>query len=280
MSLLQVENLTISFESPSGSFEAVRDVSFSIEQGTTLGLVGESGSGKSVTALALMGLLPARTTRIKADRLELCGIDLLSDGGRSVRGKLATMVFQDPMTSLNPYMRLDRQLMEPLRLHTNLSRSDARKRMLDTMTEVGIPDPESRIQSYPHEFSGGMRQRVMIAMAMLTRPELLIADEPTTALDVTVQRQILQLMQNLQRDHGTSILFISHDLGVVREISQRIVVMWKSRLVEELEAKQLFETAQHPYTQALLQCHPAFHPAGERLKTLDDLMADAGGTEP
>lgn len=271
MSLLEVENLNISFERRGRLFPAVQDVSFSIGEGETLGLVGESGSGKSVTAMALMDLLPRQSCRVEADRMVFDGQNLLTEA-KALRGRAITMVFQDPMTSLNPNMRLDRQLLEPLLTHGILGKTEALARVLEVMEEVGIPNPADRVRSFPHQFSGGMRQRVMIAMAMLTRPKLLIADEPTTALDVTIQKQILELMQRLQREHGTSILFISHDLAVVREVSRRIAVMWDSHLVEEVQAEQLFQRAKHPYTKALLRCHPGFHPPGTRLKTLKELM--------
>ena len=218
MPLLDVQNLQTSFHTRNGIVRAVQDVSFSLEKGETLGIVGDSGSGKSVTCYSLMRLIPQPPGRIEGGRALFDGVDLLScskDQLRAIRGKRVSMIFQDPMTSLNPYLRIEEQLIEPLLLHDKLDRATAVKRAIQALEDVGVSGAAQRIRSYPHEFSGGMRQRVMIAMALITKPELLIADEPTTALDVTVQAQILELIKNLQHDLGMAVIWVSHDLGVV-----------------------------------------------------------------
>ncbi|MEO6995969.1 MAG: ABC transporter ATP-binding protein, partial [Lacunisphaera sp.] len=228
MPLLEVTDLRTYFHTRSGVYRAVDGVSFSLEKGETLGLVGESGSGKSVTCYSLMGLVPQPPGRIESGKALFDGVDLLhcpSRELRAIRGKRIAMIFQDPMTSLNPYLRISEQLIEPLLIHEKISRTDALARGLAMLQAVGINDAEKRMHSYPHEFSGGMRQRVMIAMALITRPEILIADEPTTALDVTVQAQILELIKKLQGELGMAVIFVTHDLGVVSGLCDRVQVM-------------------------------------------------------
>jgi oligopeptide transport system ATP-binding protein len=275
--LLQVEDLRTSFHTRSGVTRAVDGVSFSIERGETLGIVGESGSGKSVTCYSLMGLVPQPPGRIEAGRAVFDGTDLLNSppaAVRAIRGKRIAMIFQDPMTSLNPYLRISEQLIEPLVIHGRINRRDALARGLEMLEAVGINDPERRLHQYPHEFSGGMRQRVMIAMALITRPELLIADEPTTALDVTVQAQILDLLRRLQRETGMAVIFITHDLAVVSELCDRVQVMYAGRLVESAPTRELFTAPRHPYTRALQRSIPALQPKGFELYTIAGLPPD------
>ncbi|MBK1834252.1 ABC transporter ATP-binding protein [Roseibacillus ishigakijimensis] len=272
--MLDVTNLTTRFHTRDGVVHAVEDVSFSVEKGQTLGIVGESGSGKSVTCYSLLGLIPKPPGRIHAGQALFDGIDLLSQSEkqlRSVRGKRISMIFQDPMTSLNPYLKIVDQLIEPLALHENIRGAEARQRAIEALAEVGIPKPESRVDSYPHEFSGGMRQRVMIAMALITRPELLIADEPTTALDVTVQKQVLDLIKQRQRDLGSAVVLITHDLAVVSETCDHVNVMYAGRIVESAPAAKLFQNPRHAYTRALLQSIPANQKKGEALYTIEGL---------
>ena len=241
MPILEVNNLTTRFHTRSGVVHAVEDVSFSLEAGQTVGIGGESGSGKSVTCYSLMGLIPQPPGKIHGGRAifrgdgESEGLDLLSCSEKrlaSVRGKRISMIFQDPMTSLNPYLKISKQLTEPLEIHEGASATDALERAIIALEEVGIPDASKRIHSYPHEFSGGMRQRVMIAMALITRPEILIADEPSTALDVTVQKQVLDLLKERQKALGLSIILITHDLAVVSESCDVVNVMYAGRIVE------------------------------------------------
>ncbi|MCC5847145.1 MAG: ABC transporter ATP-binding protein [Verrucomicrobia bacterium] len=275
MNLLEVEDLCVTFPTREGELLAVDHVGFQLKAGETLGIVGESGSGKSVTVSSLMGLLPTPPARVSG-RARFAGTDLLSCPPatlRKIRGRKISMIFQDPMTSLNPYQRVVDQVAEPLRIHQKLSAAAARKRAVAALEAVGIPDAARRARCHPHEFSGGMRQRVMIAMAMITEPELLIADEPTTALDVTVQRQILDLIQTLQREHGTAVIFISHDLAVVAEVCRHLAVMRNGVMVEQGTTVDIMRNPKHPYTRGLLKCHPALHEAGERLQTLEEWMA-------
>ncbi|MBB5352426.1 oligopeptide transport system ATP-binding protein [Haloferula luteola] len=277
MPLLDVKNLTTRFHTRNGVVHAVEDVSFSVEPGQTLGIVGESGSGKSVTCYSLLGLIPQPPGRIHAGTALFDGIDLLSCGERQlrqIRGKRISMIFQDPMTSLNPFMRIQEQLTEPLTLHEGLRGKKAVDRAVAALAEVGIPDPEKRILSYPHEFSGGMRQRVMIAMALITRPELLICDEPTTALDVTVQKQVLDLIRERQRELGTAVIFITHDLEVVSQVCDQVNVMYAGRIVESAPKSLLFRKPLHAYTRSLLQSIPARHRKGEELYTIPGLPPD------
>ena len=260
MPLLSVEELSAAFATEGGEVTVLDRVSFAIEAGETLGLVGESGCGKSVTALAIMGLLPKPAGRLVGGRIGFQGDDL---GGvpverlQRIRGNRIAMIFQEPMTALNPVHRVGRQLAEAYTLHAPAARAlEAKKRALELLEQVGIPAPERRLSEYPHQLSGGMRQRVMIAMALASRPDLLIADEPTTALDVTIQAQILDLLRALQRETGMAILFITHDLGVIAELCSRVVVMYAGRVAEQATAAALFQRPRHPYTQGLLASIP------------------------
>ncbi len=271
MPLLTVNNLQASFHTRAGVVRAVRNVSFDIERGESLGIVGESGSGKSVTCYSIMGLLPQPPGRIEGGQAIFDGADLLTLPRRQLneyRGRRLAMIFQDPMTSLNPYLRVGEQLIEPLLIHRMADRATARRRALDMLAEVGIPDPAHRIRMFPHEFSGGMRQRVMIAMALITKPDLLIADEPTTALDVTVQAQILDLMKKMRQELGMAILLISHDLGVVSGFCDRVLVMYAGRVMESARTADLFYETKHPYTRALQKSIPALQVKGRELYTI------------
>ena len=277
MSLLEVENLRTYFYTRSGVIRAVNDVSFSLNRGETLGIVGESGSGKSVTCHSLLGLIPKPPGKIVSGQANFGGVDLLNcpeEELRQIRGKRISMIFQDPMTSLNPYMRISDQLVEPLLVHEKISRAKARAKAIASLEEVGIQDAASRINLYPHQFSGGMRQRVMIAMALISRPEILIADEPTTALDVTVQAQILELIKQRQRDLGTAVIFVTHDLGVVASFCKDVNVMYAGRIVESASTDEIFARPAHPYNAALQQSIPALHKKGELLFTIPGLPPD------
>ena len=277
MPLLEVRNLTTRFHTRTGTVHAVEDVSFSVAAGQTLGIVGESGSGKSVSCHSLLGLIPRPPGKIHGGTAMFDGIDLLSARRRvlrGIRGKRISMIFQDPMTSLNPFLRISTQLAEPLRIHERMPAKAALKRAIEALEEVGIPDPEDRIHSYPHEFSGGMRQRVMIAMALITRPELLICDEPTTALDVTVQKQVLDLIRDRQAELNTAVVFITHDLAVVSDVSDHVNVMYAGRVVESAPSQLLCRNPRHAYTRALLQSIPATHSRGEDLQTIPGLPPD------
>lgn len=272
--MLSVRNLSASFHTRAGTVRAVRNVSFDVAPGETLGIVGESGSGKSVTCYSMTGLIPMPPGRIESGSAMLDGTDLLhcpEKELRSIRGKRISMIFQDPMTSLNPYLTIGEQIAEPLVIHEGASRREARSRALEQLALVGIPDPEQRMNAYPHQFSGGMRQRVMIAMALITRPEILIADEPTTALDVTVQKQVLDLIKKLQQDMGTAVILITHDLGVVRQYADRINVMYAGRIVESAPAQELLEQPRHAYTRALMKSIPGLHAKGTPLYTIPGL---------
>jgi peptide/nickel transport system ATP-binding protein len=273
--LVRVEDLKVYFpirsglvvERKVGDIKAVDGVSFEIQRGETLGLVGESGSGKSVTSLALLGLLPARTARVPAGSVRLAGEELLGAGEhrlRQVRGNDIAMIFQDPMTSLNPVLSIGRQLTETLRTHLALDREEARRSAVELLDRVGIPEPRRRLRDYPHQFSGGMRQRVMIAMAIACRPRVLIADEPTTALDVTIQAQILELLRGLVDSERMALLLITHDLGVVAGTCARTSVMYAGRIVETGATTDLFARPQHPYTLGLLRSVPRLD-AGDAL---------------
>jgi peptide/nickel transport system ATP-binding protein len=265
--LLEVSDLSTSFLTDDGIVGAVDGVSFTVERGKTLGIVGESGCGKSVTMLTVMGLNSKKTAR-SSGRALLRGEDLLEASPRrlrDVRGNEMAMIFQDPMTSLNPVHKIGTQLVEAILLHRDVSHKTAKARALEVLKEVGIPQAQKRVDDYPHQFSGGMRQRVMIAMALVNNPGVLIADEPTTALDVTTQAQILNLMAKLQEDHGTAIVMITHDLGVVAEIADDIVVMYAGRVVEYGAVDDLFERPQHPYTWGLLGSLPRLGVDVERL---------------
>jgi oligopeptide/dipeptide ABC transporter ATP-binding protein len=256
--LLGVENLRVHFWTGSGTVHAVNGISFEIGPGETLGIVGESGCGKSVTALALLGLLP-RAGRVRSGTAQFDGRDLLRLNQRAlrrVRGRQIAMIFQDPMTSLNPVLTIGRQLREPLETHFGMSRKAAAARAAELLDRVGIPNPDMRLSDYPHQFSGGMRQRAMIAMALACRPKLMIADEPTTALDVTIQAQILALLKELVAEERTALILITHDLGVVAGMCERVNVMYAGMFMETGSAEQLFGTPRHPYTLGLLQSVP------------------------
>ncbi len=258
--VLDVKNLQTVFFTNSGLFKAVDDVSFSVRRGETLAIVGESGCGKSVTALSIMRLVPDPPGRIVGGSVELEGKDLLGlDEAemRKIRGNRISMIFQEPMTSLNPVMRIGDQITEAVRLHRQMSAEEAWKQAVEMLRLVRIPEPERRVQEYPHQLSGGMRQRAMIAMALACRPALLIADEPTTALDVTIQAQILALIVDLQKRLGTGLILITHDLGVVAQTAQRVIVMYAGRKVEEATVEALFENPRHPYTRGLMASMPA-----------------------
>ena len=270
--ILKVEGLKTSFMTSSGEVQAVRGVSFAVHKGEILGIVGESGSGKSVTSMTILRLL-ADTARIKAGSIDFEGKDLTKVSEkemRAIRGQKIAMIFQDPMSSLNPLVPVGKQVAEIMRVHHPEMKPDQLKqRVLELFEQVRIPEAEKRLKAYPHQFSGGMRQRVMIAMALANRPDLLIADEPTTALDVTIQDQILKQLRSLQQEYGTSIIFITHDLGVVAELCDRVVVMYGGLIMEEAPIEQLFETPLHPYTMGLLASIPGIHKdKGERLQSI------------
>ncbi|HEU0223557.1 MAG TPA: ABC transporter ATP-binding protein [Paracoccaceae bacterium] len=258
MALLEVEQLQTHFRTPGGVLRAVDGLSFTVDAGETLAIVGESGCGKSVTSMSLLRLVPEPPGRI-AGRVRFQGRDLLALSEaemRAIRGNEISMIFQEPMTSLNPVLTIGRQIAETVALHQGVSRREAMRRAVEMLTLVGIPAPERRVAEFPHQLSGGMRQRVMIAMALACNPKLLIADEPTTALDVTVQAQILDLMRGLQARLGSAIILITHDLGVVAEMADRVIVMYAGRKVEEAGVRELFARPQHPYTRGLLGAVP------------------------
>lgn len=271
--VLDVRGLKCVFSTRRGEVHAVNDVSFALRRGEVLGVVGESGSGKSVTMMSLIGLLPQPPAQVRGGQALLAGQDLLQMSPAQMlatRGPKVGFVFQDPMTSLNPVFTVGDQITEPLRRHRGLSRRAARARAAELLAMVGIPDPVARLNSYPHQFSGGMRQRVMIAIALACEPDVLIADEPTTALDVTIQAQILELMRDLRAKLGMAIVWITHDLGVIAGIADRVMVMYAGQVVEHAPVDQLFANPRHPYTRALLQTVPHVHgPRAERLMAIE-----------
>lgn len=267
-SILKVEDLRVRVDARAGTSYPVDGVSFELRQGETLGLVGESGSGKSLTSMSLTRLLPTRAVKIDSGSIEFDGQDVRAMSGRalrSMRGRQIATIFQEPMTALNPAFTIGNQVAEPLRRHQGLSTRQARRRVIELLDMVGIPRPGQIIHDYPHQLSGGMRQRVMIAMAMSCEPDVLIADEPTTALDVTTQAQILDLMLDLQLEHGMAILLVTHDLGVIAQTCSRVVVMKKGKFVEEAAVKDIFDAPKHPYTRALLESMPSRNRGKERL---------------
>ncbi|MBD3343661.1 MAG: ATP-binding cassette domain-containing protein [Chitinivibrionales bacterium] len=277
MSLLSVKNLHTSFYTRNGIVRAVNDISFFIDKGETLGIVGESGSGKSVLCYSILGLIPQPPGKIENGTALFDGCDVLhcpQGKLRSIRGNRIGMIFQDPMTSLNPFLRVGDQLVEPLRIHRGLSKKEAFAKGIDALNEVGIQDASRRMAQYPHEFSGGMRQRVMIAMALITRPDLLIADEPTTALDVTVQAQILELISALQKKHNSAVILVTHDLGVISSSCKRVIVMYAGKIMESGTTEKIFLHPQHPYTLALQKSMPSFAQKGEELYTIPGLPPD------
>jgi oligopeptide/dipeptide ABC transporter ATP-binding protein len=259
MPLLEVKDLKTHFFTRQGVVRAVDGISFSVEAGKTLGIVGESGCGKSVTALSIMGLIPKPPAKIVAGSVTFDGTDLTKRSERQledVRGRQIAMIFQDPMTSLNPTLKISTQITETLRRHFDISKEAARKRAVESLEEVRIPNAAERLDDYPHRFSGGMRQRVMIAIALACNPKLLIADEPTTALDVTIQAQILDLLDDLRREHEMAMILITHDMGVVAEVCDDVAIMYAGQIVEQASALDLFERPEHPYTEALLGALP------------------------
>jgi peptide/nickel transport system ATP-binding protein len=270
MAILEVNDLQTRFRTDDGIVKAVSGVSFSLEKGKTLGVVGESGSGKSVTFLTLMGLVDKRHAEVSGsvvfDGNEILGLS--SKRLAKIRGKRIGMIFQDPMTSLNPVKKIGWQLEEAVMLHNDVTKDEARRRSIEILKEVEIPKADTRVDDYPHQFSGGMRQRVMIAMALINNPEVLIADEPTTALDVTTQAQILRLMTKLQQDHEMAIVMITHDLGVVAELADDVIVMYGGRVVEEAHVDDLFAKPEMPYTWGLLGSLPRLHITSERLEQI------------
>ncbi|OWV85335.1 peptide ABC transporter ATP-binding protein [Rhizobium sp. N122] len=279
MPLLEIENLTVEFQTSSGLFRAVDRVSLTCDKGEILSVVGESGSGKSVAMLALMGLLPW-TAKITADRLQFDGQDLRGISGRQRRrivGKDMAMIFQEPMSSLNPCFTVGFQLGETLRVHMGLNRKERRERSIELLNLVGIPAPEDRLSNFPHQMSGGMSQRVMIAMALACNPKLLIADEPTTALDVTIQAQILDLLARLQKEQGMALVLITHDMGVVAETAERVQVQYAGQKVEEQPVKALFRDPHHPYTAALLAALPERAQVGQRLPSIAGVVPGQHG---
>jgi len=271
--LLEVRDLRTYFDTDDGEVRAVDGISFTLKRGETLGIVGESGSGKSVTSLSIIRLIPVPPGRIASGEIVFDGVDLLSlkeEEIRKVRGRRIAMIFQDPMTSLNPFMKISRQIMEITRLHLGHSKAEAYEHAIEMLKTVGIPDARTRADNYPHEFSGGMRQRVMIAMALSCQPELLIADEPTTALDVTIQAQILELIKTLKQATGASVILITHDLGVVAGMTDHLVVMYAGKIFEQAPTAELFAQPGNPYTKGLLRSVP------DQLKEQDELYQIPG----
>ncbi|MBC2771636.1 ABC transporter ATP-binding protein [Rhizobium sp. AQ_MP] len=276
MALLDIQNLTVQFETATGWFKAVDGVSMSVEPGEVLAIVGESGSGKSVAMLAVMGLLPW-TAKITADKMEFQGRDIQKISAaerRKLIGKDVAMIFQEPVASLNPCFTVGFQIEEVLRLHMGLGKKERRERAIELFKLVGLPDPEERLNHFPHQMSGGQCQRVMIAIAIACNPKLLIADEPTTALDVTIQKQILDLLMKLQAETGMGLIMITHDMGVVAETADRVIVQYKGRKMEEADVLSLFENPKNPYTRALLSALPE-NATGDRLTTVSDFLAAA-----
>jgi peptide/nickel transport system ATP-binding protein len=271
VALLEVEDLRTQFFTREGRVHAVDGVSFAVDAGSTLGIVGESGCGKSVTALSVMRLLPARQAAIVGGTVRFDGRELTRLGRRELedlRGRELAMIFQDPMTSLNPTLTIGKQIVETLQRHNGVGRDAARRRAVEILEEVEIPDAASRLDDYPHNYSGGMRQRVMIAIAIACRPKLLIADEPTTALDVTVQASVLDLLHDLQAEYGMGLLLITHDMGVIAEMADEVVVMYAGQVVEHAPTLELFDRPEHPYTEALLAALPQLDAAGARRRRL------------
>ncbi len=278
-SLLSVRNLVVEFQTGEGLVRAVNNVSFDIPAGKTIGIVGESGSGKSVTSLAVMGLLQKPAAKIPQGEIFFNGVDLLKCNDnqmRDLRGNQISMIFQEPMTSLNPVFKVGDQIAEAIRIHKNVSNRQAWDKAVHLMNLVGIPNPSASAHKYPHEMSGGQKQRVMIAMAISCDPKLLIADEPTTALDVTIQKQVLELMHKIQQELKMSMMFITHDLGVIGDIADDVVVMYRSNIVEKNNANAIFTEAHHPYTKGLLACRPKLGANPKRLLTVSDFMTEDG----
>lgn len=281
--IIEVKNLQVDFKTDGGIVNAVKGISFEIPEGKTVGLVGESGSGKSVSSLALMRLIADPPGKITGGEVFFKGENLLKKSEaqmRKIRGKKISMIFQEPMTSLNPVFTVGDQIAETLILHEGLSKKAALEKAIELLDQVGIPNPSERVHAYPHEMSGGQRQRVMIAMAIACSPELLIADEPTTALDVTIQKQILDLIADLQKKYKMSVLFITHDLGVIADIADEVIVMYKGDIVEKNTAENIFENPKHPYTKGLLACRPSLISNPSRLPMVSDFMTVDGQEKP
>ena len=276
--LLSIKNLTVDFITPDNQMRAVDNISFDVPMGKTVGIVGESGSGKSVTSLAVMRLLPQPPARISGEIL-FDGTNLLNlsdDAMRKIRGDKIAMIFQEPMTSLNPVFRTGAQVAETLMLHRGMNKKVAWEKAIDLFNEVGIPNPSQKVMAYPHEMSGGQKQRVMIAMAIACDPKLLICDEPTTALDVTIQKQVLELLKSLQEKHKMSMLFITHDLGVIADITDDVVIIDRPKMVQKDKTRAIFETSHHPYTKGLIACRPDLGANPKRLLTVSDFMDEEG----
>ena len=274
MALLEIENLSVEFPSRSSVLHAVEGVSLSLDAGDVLGIVGESGSGKSVTMMALMGLVPY-PGRVTASKMRFDGHDLLGLSTKErnrLTGKDVAMIFQEPTTSLNPCFSVGFQLAETLRVHLGMDSKAAKRRSIELLEQVGISDPETRLKAYPHQLSGGMNQRVMIAMAIACNPKLLIADEPTTALDVTIQAQILDLLRSLQRERGMALVLITHNMGVVSDMAQRVAVMYAGQIMEQQPAQALFQRPRHPYTEALMAALPERSDGSARLATIPGMV--------
>jgi oligopeptide/dipeptide ABC transporter ATP-binding protein len=281
--LLEVRDLRTWFDGDGGTYRAVDGISFSLQAGRTLGIVGESGCGKSVTSLSIMGLVPMPPGRIAGGEILFEGVDLLkldAEALRDLRGARMAMIFQEPMTSLNPAYTVGEQIVEGILRHQAIDRAAARARAIEMLRLVRIPAPEQRFGEYPHKLSGGMRQRAMIAMALACGPRLLIADEPTTALDVTIQAQILDLLRRLREETGTAIILITHDLGVIAELADDVVVMYAGQIVERAPVRRLFEAAQHPYTIGLLGAIPELDRRRARLATIEGTVPDLGAELP
>ncbi|MGF1761920.1 ABC transporter ATP-binding protein [Aliivibrio kagoshimensis] len=276
--LLVVDNLTVDFTTDKGTVRAIDGVSFNIMPGETIAIVGESGCGKSVSSLSIMGLIPSPPGKIVDGSIKYNGrelIGLTEKEYRKIRGNDISMIFQEPMTALNPVLRISTQMVDVIRLHSDLSKSEAKKRAIGMLETVGIPSPESRINEYPHQLSGGMRQRVMIAMALSCGPDLLLADEPTTALDVTIQAQVMDEMVRLQKELNMAVVLVTHDLGVVAESCQRVVVMYCGQIIEQASVEDIFANPQHPYTKGLLKSIPVVRDKKiPRLPTIDGVVPD------
>jgi oligopeptide/dipeptide ABC transporter ATP-binding protein len=274
-SILEVKDLKVSFRTEDGVAFAVNGVDFTLNRGETLGIVGESGCGKSVSSLAILGLLPQPPAKVESGTIMYKGSDLLKKTDRemqSIRGNEISMIFQEPMTSLNPLYTVGNQISEVITLHQNLNADQTREKCVEMLTLAGIPSPEKRLKCYPHELSGGMRQRVMIAMALACNPEILIADEPTTALDVTIQVQILELMNELQRKFNTAIMMITHDLGVIAEMAHKVLVIYAGRVVEYSDVHSIFESPLHPYTEGLLASIPVLDDVKDELNVIKGMV--------
>ena len=283
MSLLELRGLTTAFQTARGEISAIEDISFVLNAGEILGIVGESGSGKSVTALTIMGLLPQPPARIAAGSVRFAGEELTTASPNrmeKIRGAGISMVFQEPMTSLNPVFTIGEQIMETVRAHERMSASAQRERAIEMLDRVGIPSATERLNDYPHQLSGGQRQRVMIAMSLACRPKLLIADEPTTALDVTIQAQVLDLLMDLRDELGMAIMIITHNMGVIAEVADRVLVMYAGRIVEQSPAADLFDAPQHPYTKGLLACVPTLQQNRHRLIAIPGSLPEPARRPP